>query len=266
MIRKSLPAVKRATYCVMISEPKYQELVAPQGTGFFVSSDGWFVTALHVLTIGGGRHDPIRQDLDTIVLVHPGDETSGIQEVTKTELVHHDAQHDFALLKAEPQGGAKYSYVEIVKRDIAEGEPVYCFGYPLSDLCETRSKPAISSTYSLTFKDDRLLILKPKIVSGVVAAAPLSATCSGFPAVCSSYATDINFDFGISGAPIIATECGKAFAFATETESVSVPQDHLKALGRPRIGIPTRFGTGTSLASHLIVESLEKHGVALSDT
>jgi hypothetical protein len=54
MIRQSLPAVKRATYCVMISEPKYEDLPAPVGTGFFVSPDRRFVESEPLAVALGG--------------------------------------------------------------------------------------------------------------------------------------------------------------------------------------------------------------------
>jgi S1-C subfamily serine protease len=151
MDRRSFPSVKRATYCVMLPEEKRQDLLAPMASGFFVSPEGWFVTALHVLTIGGDRHDTIRQDLDEIVLIHPDEKIPEIQRITKLEIVHQDASHDFALLKAEHPGNGVFPHIEVTTRELAEGESVYCFGYPLSDLCETKSPPPLCSTFSLTF-------------------------------------------------------------------------------------------------------------------
>ena len=68
MIRTSLAAVKDATFCVLIpsdrmpGEPDLaQFLPRPTGTGFFVSPDGWFVTASHVILRAGKIPDEARR-------------------------------------------------------------------------------------------------------------------------------------------------------------------------------------------------------------
>jgi hypothetical protein len=86
-----------------------------------------------------------------------------------------------------------------------------------------------------------------------------------FRRLASSYEIDSPIEFGMSGGPIVAAESGRAFALAVSTEATSVPQDHLKALGRPRIAMRSSFGNGTSLASKPIVDAFRKHGITMSD-
>ena len=59
MIRKSIHNTKLATYSIDL--PNDKGTPAPTGTGFFVSADGWFVTAAHVVTGQDGkpRHDDV---------------------------------------------------------------------------------------------------------------------------------------------------------------------------------------------------------------
>ncbi len=61
MIRKTLPATKAATFSVMLPNPSQMNMPTPTGTGFFVSKDGWFVTAAHVVKENGTG--PVRSDV-----------------------------------------------------------------------------------------------------------------------------------------------------------------------------------------------------------
>jgi serine protease Do len=264
VIMQSLPAVKRATFSVLLPEPKRRGLPAPVGSGFFVSADGWFVTARHLLAASDHSDAPLRDDLGAIVLMNPCDDNSRVQKVINLELMHCDVEHDFALLKANPTGQERFSHIEVSTRAAVEGEPVYCFGYPLSDLCDPQELPPLMSTFSLSWMDGWLLVLKPRVSSAIVAARPFPTSAPGLPKLGSCYAIDRTIEFGMSGAPVIATETGNAFAVACHVESTSVPQLHLSNLGRPKIVVPSQFGSASSMASEPIVEVLRQHGIAMS--
>ena len=49
MIRKTIAATQAATFCLEIPDPNRKNMHTPMGTGFFVSPDGLFVTAAHVV-------------------------------------------------------------------------------------------------------------------------------------------------------------------------------------------------------------------------
>ena len=150
-IRDSLVSVQRATYCILLPEPPSMGgNSAPTGTGFFVSPEGWFVTARHVLTTGDDRYAGLRDDLCMIGLANPLDGTAELRCSLGARLVYQNAQSDFALLKAEPMEEKELAYLEVSKREVSVGEPVYIFGYPLSDLCNLGGpRPVILSTYSI---------------------------------------------------------------------------------------------------------------------
>ena len=51
MIAKTAASTKKATFAVQVPNPttRAREFPSPRGTGFFISNDGYFVTARHVL-------------------------------------------------------------------------------------------------------------------------------------------------------------------------------------------------------------------------
>src|SRR3972149_6669278 len=143
MIRRTLNVIQLATYSVDLPDPKRKGMPSPKGTGFFVSPDGWFVTAAHVITENGLSDGPVRTDLEQSWLMkeaRPGEFTSGMCRAVKFEYI--DPITDFALLKIDfatnankdhLHGRTGFPYIEVSSRELEEGEPVYAFGYPLTE-------------------------------------------------------------------------------------------------------------------------------------
>lgn len=71
MIRKTLSTTKLATFSIDLPnlDTKMQGLPMPRGTGFFVSRDGWFITAAHVITTNGESDGTPRSDIDKAYLI-----------------------------------------------------------------------------------------------------------------------------------------------------------------------------------------------------
>ena len=140
MIQQFLQATKRATFALLLPNPFKQLMPCPVGTGFFVSADGVFVTAAHVITRNYESDGPARDDIDKGWLMTeppPGD--WGRRMCLGLSLAHVDAQYDIAILKVDleanrdkswMQGG--FPFVPISWGELQEAEPVYSFGYPLS--------------------------------------------------------------------------------------------------------------------------------------
>ncbi len=110
MIRQTLTATKAATFLVRLREPGQTEgMFMPAGTGFFVSPDGYFITAHHVVE-RVGRGEPV-------VLSRPPDYYMGddnappltpenqrhfvLLVVSDVQIVQVWPAYDLALLKAD---------------------------------------------------------------------------------------------------------------------------------------------------------------------
>lgn len=53
MIRNTLPDTQLATFSIDMPNERAKGMPVPNGTVFFVSEDGWFVTVAHVVTKDG---------------------------------------------------------------------------------------------------------------------------------------------------------------------------------------------------------------------
>jgi hypothetical protein len=267
MIRKTLPATKRATYSIDLPEERLQGLPRPCGTGFFVSGDGWFATAAHVLTENGLPDGKVRGDIPSARLSRPGrpggpDGGGGCQ---RPELHFLDPGLDFALLKvdfsrnaskAQLVGLASFPHLTISNRALDDGEPVYAFGYPLSQASIVHSDPGFVVGHASH---------SPRTTSAIVAASvdeTRMITTDLDPRV---YVFDKALNYGNSGGPIVATETGRVHAWCSRIQPMQVPQPHLKDQnGNPLcILVPSLYGIVGSLATPELVRQLEARGIAV---
>lgn len=94
MIRKTLERTKAATYSVYIPSPvpEHQGMPVAWGTGFFVSPEGHFVTALHVVD----GVDPV--DISLHQHGDPSTSAFGGGMVQWLELIQHWPEFDLAVL------------------------------------------------------------------------------------------------------------------------------------------------------------------------
>jgi serine protease Do len=152
MIRKTLQATKAATFSVELPTTIPPKRVVgssgpvaigfqgpmPCGTGFFISPDGWFLTAAHVIAKPGTQDIP-RDDLESTILHNEATKVNHPGADYQVRLDHFDPSHDFALLKFDAkaiegtQTNEPLDFIEVSDRVLEEGEAVYSFGYPLSD-------------------------------------------------------------------------------------------------------------------------------------
>jgi hypothetical protein len=268
MIRKTLKRTKDATFSIELPNHNYNGMPSPSGTGFFVSHDGWFVTAAHVITENGQSDGP-KRDISKAVLSKESRFSDGDFPVPimlqSVSLSFVDPLIDFALLKVDFQSNVtktwlkdkkEFPYIKISSRELEEGEQVYSFGYPLpevwvkkyfhmnighSGLCPRVTSAIISST----FEKQKMIMTNndPKV-----------------------YVLDKALNYGNSGGPIVATDTGKVHAFCSRFQPVLIPQHHLLDNQKRPLGImiPSLYGVVYSLANPNIIQKLREFNITIS--
>lgn len=266
MIRKTLPATKAATFSVQLPNKTQQGMPSPIGTGFFVSSDGWFITAAHVITENNQPNGPVRTDLDQARLVKetriPGGAPGAMCQAVS--FGYNLSEIDVALLKVDFSGNAKkewlksrtdFPYLKISQRDLEEGEGVYSFGYPLSNA-------SIQNFTSITIGSTSLC---PRVTSALVSSTLEQTKMLMTDEDPKVYVLDKALNYGNSGGPILSSETGYVHALCSRFQPVYVPQEHLKdANGNPlHIMIPSLYGVVSSLNNMSLIQLLKKLDIAM---
>ena len=128
MITNTLQKTKGATFAVSIPHPnpEYKGFPTPNGTGFFIDSEGHFVTARHVIQKIGTDGNPILNtagipelsDVSKLTLIQP---SLKYRTVTNLVLVFDFPQFDLVVLKADFEknktqfeGKNNFDYIEPV--------------------------------------------------------------------------------------------------------------------------------------------------------
>lgn len=252
MIRNSLERTKQATFAVCLPNAARQGMPTPSGTGFFVSADGWFITAAHVVTTNGAPDGPVRTDISSAWLmkesrVGQGSPGAMCQSVSLASVLPHI---DLALLKVDFSANANkawlqsrsdFPFLQICIRELEEAHPVYAFGYPLSSSSVQVQPGLMVGSTSLC----------PRVTSAIVAST-LDATAqvmtASDPRV---YVLDKALNYGNSGGPIVSSESGMVHALCSRFQPVYIPQNHLlDSKGKPTaIMIPSLYGVVSSLSN-----------------
>ena len=141
MIRNTLEATKAATFAILLPDEKQGGMPAPKGTGFFVSGDGYFVTAAHVVTETGDANGPVRNDISKGWLMKESTPNPPGAMCQHPRLIKVVPESDFALLKVDFEknrekeflrGREEFPFVQVSVDELQDGEDIYAFGYPLS--------------------------------------------------------------------------------------------------------------------------------------
>ena len=237
MITNSLPHTKSATFQVLVPhpDPEYKEFPTPMGTGFFVSPDGYFISARHVLI---NDKNGTFFDLKKVRLTKPDIFPS--PHIISLDLVEDFPQFDICLLKADFEraknqeyykGKDGFGYLDIDFKVPAEGTDVYSFGYPLSKISVNESAFATTGFHYSGPRTTSAIISSHFEVIG-----PMMVM--SFPI---HYVIDKALNYGNSGGPLILQENGKVISLCSRFQPVVISQ----ASGD--IAIPSLYGITTSL-------------------
>jgi len=265
MIRKTIKTVKEGTFCVQLPNKSQQGMPMPTGSGFFISPDGWFVTAAHVITENGAADGVQRSDIDQAWLMKERDGIGPGSMCQFVKLEHVFPEYDFALLHVDfdknsnkewLKGRSDFPYVKVSTRQLEMGEPVYSFGYPLSTGgAEKKGAMTVGQTQ-----------LSPRLTSAIVASNLDKTQMIMTGSDPKHYVLDKALNYGNSGGPIIASETGNVHALCSRFQPVFVPQAHLKDQNGqiPHVMMPSLYGVVSSLNNAPIIALLKSLGVPVT--
>jgi hypothetical protein len=267
-IRGTLGLTKQATFCVELPSERKHGLPTPTGTGFFISSDGWFVTAAHVITEDGSPGGPIRSDIDQGWLMKEG-QPSGFGPRAMCQFIsfgHVIPEIDVALLRVDFEKNAEkewlkgkiaFPHLTPSARELDEGEPIYAFGYPLSS-------SAVQKLPGMTIGETALC---PRVTSAIISAKLDQTRLISTNADPKVYVLDKALNYGNSGGPIVATDSGHVHALCSRFQPVGVPQPHLKGPDgkTPYVVVPSLYGIVSRLDNGPLIKLFEELGITVSD-
>ena len=201
MIRKTLKATKEATFVVTVPDKKRHNFPTPNGTGFFISDSGYFITANHVIDkLNVGDVTDLERPADPVTILVKG-----------VKIINKWPKYDLALLKAEFEENKQreyfktrdnFPYLEIDYSDQEEGSPIYAFGYPLM-----KSEVHDRGNMIVGFTE-----IPTRVTSAII-----SSTTEHFGPIRTSadpkfYVIDKALNYGNSGGPVILSENGRVIS------------------------------------------------------
>lgn len=241
MIRETLTQTKMATFAVLVPhpDPSYAGFPTPNGTGFFVSKDGYFITARHVLEKKDDSGKAVIHNSAQIKFVKP--------EIIPQVLVDNIAltkdwpEYDLALLKADFAKNKNkdafkdkdgFDFLEVDFDIIPEGTDIYSFGYPLPNIEVHRNQHVMIGFHYFC----------PRVTSAVISShydviGPVFGV--GFPRY---YIIDKALTYGNSGGPRIVSGTGKVISVCVRFQPVKIRQDE-----NVSILVPSLYGITSSL-------------------
>ena len=264
MIRRTLANTKAATFCVELVDIALLGMPAPAGTGFFVSADGWFITAAHVITENNQSDGPPRQDIDQAWLMQEtridGNAPGGMCQ--HVSLGHILPAFDIALLKVDFAANAQkewlrprsgFPHLTVSSRELDEGEPVYAFGYPLSGASAAPFSGGVSGTSSLC----------PRVTSAIVSSTLEHSTMVMASNDAKVYVLDKALNYGNSGGPIVSSDTGRVHAVCSRFQPLQLQQNHVKvSSGDPLvIVVPSLYGVVASLGNAAVLQLFGSLGI-----
>src|SRR5438309_359148 len=200
---------------------------APLGTGFFVSADGYAITARHVIqafrniqTAGNKR---LMVGVALPNLVNATLTVRGNFTLTECDVIDEDSRHDLALLKLKqnPLKGEVGAFMKVgdkvmdIPRRVAtpstarpqDGEAIAVSGYPFSSTVLVTTSGNLASSWSYETEEVQ------------IPGAPAWFTR---PDVADSYLGDIHVNPGNSGGPIYTVAEGKVIGVCVSFDMAPV--------------------------------------------
>ena len=273
MITKFIRSVKSATFAITFKDPAKMGMLTPIGTGFFVSPNGTFITAAHVIR-DHSLSTPSPMDASSLILAKepqtPMSDPGAAPGCHAGETLEFLPEVDFALLKFDFQANRHREWlaaqdgfptVTVSRGPLEEGQEVFSFGYPLSASFITEDAQGEAN---VVFGH---LTLSPRTTSAIVSSKfdlTRPVYTGADPVV---YVLDKALNYGNSGGPIVSSSSGLVHAFCTRFQPVFIPQPYIKDKAGKEIPVmmPSLYGIVTSLSHPAIIGALSRHDVTVSD-
>ncbi|MFA5840254.1 MAG: serine protease [Candidatus Margulisiibacteriota bacterium] len=240
MIRKTLKDIKKATFSLLVPSlnPKENGMPIPNGTCFFISSEGYILTANHVID---------QFNNSQFVLERPGEQWNDIGAmVHEVSVIRQWPQFDMTLLKANYEKNADkacfyglsgFPFIEIDFNHQEDGAPVYSFGFPLPEyFCQDSGDIRIGHVG-----------LCPRTTSAMISSSIEMSMMIRTPNDPKKYVLDKALNYGNSGGPIILQENGKVFAICARFQPMHVPQP---PNGSSSVLMPSLYGVVMSISNN----------------
>lgn len=208
--------LKRATFILLLPDHNKKGLPVEIGTAFFISPDGYIITANHVIEN--------KKETDSIILRQPPEAGKPPVLIHDIEIVEKWPKYDLALLKADFYKNKNkdflkdkkgFDYLEIDLSQHGEGEEIYAYGYPLP------KTPTVIEKNGLTVAWQSF---SPRLTSANVSSIHNYIGHIITEQDAKYYTIDKSLHYGNSGGPIILQESGKVIAVCTEFQPVIIPQ------------------------------------------
>lgn len=248
-ISASLRQTKDATWAIYV-RTRSDRPPEVRGTCFAVRSDGLFLTARHVVVDKMG--DVLA--IEGLLQPAPQDEPqSGALRVAEDiKVVAEWPDRDIALLGVDASRNSEKAWwsggfpaIPIADEASSEGDPVYSYGFPLARDVHVVDYGIAAIAWPA---------VSPRLVSAILAG--IDYIVGGDPSHARPHilVADKAFDYGQSGAPLVATGTGKAIGVVLEFEPTAIDQGD----GR-ELWLPSTFGLASSLEG--LHPAILAHGV-----
>ncbi|WP_459202083.1 S1 family peptidase [Methanococcus sp. CF] len=261
MIRNTLENTMESTFSIDLPNEQAAGMPTPTGTGFFISPDGWFATAAHVVM---GKDKKPRDDINKAFLTKERSATGHGAMCQYVTLEHILPKFDIALLKVDFEknsnkqwlsGKTEFPFIKVSTKSLKMGEPVYSFGYPLSSF-------GIIKPGRVGFTK-----LSPRVTSAIISSNLESTNMVMSSRDPKNYVLDKALNYGNSGGPIISTETGHVHAICSKFQPVIIPQPHINDnQGKPTaIMIPSLYGVVSSFNNGEVIDLLKSLNVPIEE-
>jgi serine protease Do len=195
----------------------------------------------------------------------PGQFIGGMCQGAKLELI--EPAFDLALLKLEfdtnadkehLKGLSEFPHLTVSSRELDEGEPVYSFGYPLSDYQIIKDEPNGTAGFASHC---------PRTTSAVVASTMDTTRMVSSTADPKVYVLDKALNYGNSGGPIVSVDTGHVHALCSRFQPVHFRQPHIKNPDGSEVyvRIPSLYGVVSALHHPRVLALLRDRGITVSD-